>query len=282
MVNLNRQIGISRAKQGGFSAHVLPGPVPYALSDNLVIYWTNDGPASTKGDPAISFAENSPPTVAELVTFQGQPAYKVTSSVTFLIDFQSADFEVGNEDFTIEWWSDPGETGQQDNIAVSLRLWALDSIPAGGVFSENILGEVFGRVLAKGAPTNTPSDDLFKGPWEETGIVSLGNQEDFILLNNAITTKPGWTHLCIQKQGSDFLFHRNGKRVLFDTSGGSGSGQSVGGISFAENVLRLRLQLSGSKDSNEAAQIGQIRISKNQARYGVDDFATPSQPFYIT
>jgi hypothetical protein len=30
MVNLNRQIGISRAQQGGFSAHVLPGPVSYA------------------------------------------------------------------------------------------------------------------------------------------------------------------------------------------------------------------------------------------------------------
>jgi hypothetical protein len=30
MVNLNRQIGISRAQQGGFSAHVLPSPVSYA------------------------------------------------------------------------------------------------------------------------------------------------------------------------------------------------------------------------------------------------------------
>ena len=63
MVNLNRQIRATQARQGGFSAHVLPGPVEYApfgffeFKPRLVnSKWLLDGPTLGDGYELVEFS----------------------------------------------------------------------------------------------------------------------------------------------------------------------------------------------------------------------------------
>jgi hypothetical protein len=65
MVELNRQIRATQARQGGFSAHVLPGPVEYApfgffeFKPRLVnSKWLLDGPTLGAGYELVEFSNN--------------------------------------------------------------------------------------------------------------------------------------------------------------------------------------------------------------------------------
>jgi hypothetical protein len=65
MVDLNRQIRATQARQGGFSAHVLPGPVEYApfgffeFKPRLVdSKWLLDGPTLGAGYELVEFSNN--------------------------------------------------------------------------------------------------------------------------------------------------------------------------------------------------------------------------------
>jgi hypothetical protein len=66
MVDLNRQIRATQARQGGFSAHVLPGPVEYApfgffeFKPRLVnSKWLLDGPTLGAGYELVEFSSNA-------------------------------------------------------------------------------------------------------------------------------------------------------------------------------------------------------------------------------
>jgi hypothetical protein len=260
-----RSVAAVEARQGGFSTVALPAPVQYAGPipegpDELIVYWTESGPAATTGNVQWSIIVSG--SEYATTTFQGQLAARLlipgegSGVIQHTGTFDEDVFSIGTEDFTYEWWGNPGGEGQNKNISGDLRSSSSDALSGlRGLFD----------------PFNP-----FK--WDQ--VIQISSPDGSLRLTEDIGfTPPGWAHVCIQRQGNLYIYHLDGQRIQFTEKNGTSpaSDQNLSAVNMSGN-LRVVIRYSGIKDNTTVA-IGQTRITKG-ARYGTGNFTPPTGAFY--
>jgi hypothetical protein len=103
MVDLGRQISVTRAQQGGFSAHILPETLRYDGFETIIAYATPSGFQVVGSYESVSI----PTPVSGLISSSGGPfgepcANAVNQNSIYSIALGNA--SPGIVDFTLEWW----------------------------------------------------------------------------------------------------------------------------------------------------------------------------------
>jgi hypothetical protein len=244
MVNLNRQIAISRARQGGFSSHVLSEPVPYAVVTNLIIYYTATEVLSTNPDSVVtpSLFSGSSYGVTE---FQGGNALRPTgggyAGGFWTITFGS--LSIGTNDFTMEAW---GTIGSDSDDLVGISIY--------GQFP------FFCRLRL----TRNRFDGIAERRVVATTSTSQGD-------NSTTMDSPipfGSVHMAIQRINGLIYFHVGGSSVPYESIG------TPSLDSLSEGFMEVEV---GS--SPLTANLGQVRLSIGGI-YGTGSFTPPTGPFF--
>jgi hypothetical protein len=254
MVNLNRQIGISRAQQGGFSAHVLPSPIGYQKLGQVIAYATPTG-VEFIGDHADT-------TVWEGVDISstGGPFDEPYIKGQFLFDIQSAylinlgGITPSTGDFTFEFWM----RIDFDNDA--LLVAALDD--GDNPFNLNDGIGVF-KFLN--------SFDVDDGAILETyAVYQVSGSTQAVRRTQTDIEVPPWHHIAFSRAGSNLRFYVNGVREQNITE------QSANyAASEPKDFKSARIQVQADND------IGQLRYTQGVALYTNDTELIPIRPFFV-
>jgi hypothetical protein len=190
MVDLSRRISATQARQGGFSAHVLPGTVLYEKK-NCVFYWSGTNLLST-GSETINGPENT-----ELLTSStllSQPAVELDFVFGWEISGGLAS-TIGTSPYTVEWFGD---------------------IP------RNATGSAYISIFFVDASGSTT---IIGQPNSVADIFSLGGQEYASACTGCdIDTEITWdnpVHIAQQRIGDRLYLHING--ALIGSVGDSGN-----------------------------------------------------------
>jgi hypothetical protein len=254
MVDLNRKIRATQARQGGFSSHVLPEPVPYSSAyPTIVVYYTAEGVATTAANASVQYFVGRGG-VYGVTNFQGVNAFAPTSHPDpqgeFLVNVPSG-FPIGTDDFTFEAW---GEVGSLIDNGLQISLYFLnESNSVTFLLSVSLsIGTTFRRFVE----------------WNKyIAPFASGNNQSTFSSSTPIPT----THMAAQRIGSDIIFHLNGQVVDYNIVAGSASNYD----------LPESLVISGLVDHQEGtAFLGQIRLTRGTALYGSGTFTPPSEPFF--
>jgi hypothetical protein len=193
MVDLNRQIRATQARQGGFSSHVLPGAVPYAALTNLIVYYTSEAVQVTNESSDITMQYvigfDNVPSVYGVTEFQGENAFQAIGGGGTAV-VKLASFAVGLSDFTIEAWGKVGNTGFD---GASL---AITSGPDFRTF-----GDQFSYLLKLEGNTTQPRFNASLYAPE-----GFGFNDEFIPVS-------GPTHMVMQRINGELYIHVNGESV---------------------------------------------------------------------
>jgi hypothetical protein len=244
MVDLNRQIRATQARQGGFSSHVLPGAVPYAVVTNLIIYYTATEVLSTNPDSVVtpSLFSGSSYGVTE---FQGGNALRPTgggyAGGFWTITFGS--LNIGTNDFTMEAW---GTIGSDDDDTVD--IWIYGQFPFFchiSLFRNRFNGAARRKVTAK-----------------------TSSSEGSNSLTEDSPTSFGSVHMAIQRINGLIYFHVGGSSVPYESIG------TPSLDSLSEGYIEV-----GVGSSPLTANLGQVRLSIGGI-YGTGSFTPPTGPFF--
>jgi hypothetical protein len=256
-----RSVAAVEARQGGFSTLQLPAPVQYAGAagaDELIVYWTETGPAATAGN--VSWTSTNFGSGYTTTTFQGQLAARAIASGfgagmlhRGLIDEEV--FSIGTEDFTHEWWGNPGAAGNNEFVFAD-------------IISDN----------ASASVTLSGFESFTVRKWDEFAGFQ-GGVEDLAYGEDIGSTSPGWTHICLQRQGNLCIYHRDGQRIQFNFKNGFSSNDQT--LSVVDMSGNFTIEAFPFAASGTDVAIGQIRITKGSARYGTDNFTPPTEAFYV-
>lgn len=153
--------------------------------EELIVYWTSTGPAATTGN--VTWTTEEFDSGYATTTFQGQLAavaipFGFGAGTLHIGQVDETVFALGTEDFTIEYWANPGTSA--DNEFVELKVYSSSS-------------EV--RFIYSAFSPNTYL--------EEAAL-----QTSF---DNETSVAPGWAHYCLQKQGTTAIYHSGGQREMF-------------------------------------------------------------------
>jgi hypothetical protein len=107
------------------------------------------------------------------------------------------------------------------------------------------------------------------------GFASVPVEEGFAdaLFQAQLSSFGSVVHLALQSQGGLLTFHANGQRV--NATAGS---DALGRLLFQNATITISASIS--EQISAEVSIGQIRITKGRAVYGIGNFTPPTRPFY--
>jgi hypothetical protein len=257
MVNLNRQIAISRARQGGFSSHVLSEPVPYAVVPSvpsLIIYYTATEVATTAESATISYSDRFSGSYG-VTEFMGANALSPSGSGftggEFIVNV--TDVPIGIQDFTFEGWTTTGNTDNNNTQAWLYFPNLIDSTIFYAAVSLLI------RDVVDGYRRDVS--------WRLNDPFFMASNAGLPTFNSSTPIPP--THISVQRISGIIYIHFNGEIIAYENGGP------------VEVDLGSSFSIYGRVDATAGtASLGQIRMTSGVGIYGTGSFTPPTGPFF--
>jgi hypothetical protein len=277
MVDLNRQIRATQARQGGFSAHVLPAPVGYQPPEIIIF---TDGTATRCADSSVEFLDLSTgSTLAEqgleLVEYTapfgyepdggpfGEPCFVTPGAGTAKLSgvrIQGDAIVIGTQDYTLEGWFLTGDLLEGDTRGAALAMF-------NGTQDIRVVVEANKAGLSGIQDGNIYSIDPPITQVSEVRTTAAGGSVFYIRWRPA--TNGVWRHWAIARTGATTRVWDHGNEVVDTTPATFNSTPPSSVFNFTPTAVDFASDL----------KMGQCRLIIGQAIYSGSTITIPTAPF---
>jgi len=258
MVDLGRQIRATQARQGGFSAHVLPGAVAHDGLASLIIYYPNTPPPATTIS-GVTVTDLGSPSPYNTVIFQGvnallAPSPNVYDGPSYSFTATKEVFDLGAKPYTLEFWCRVGTIPAASNYSSYVEV-----ILANLLAPENMLT---GFILESESDFTPTSRRI--NVYQQIGESNIQGLSD-----------PGganvetFNHVAIQRH-SELAYTAHYKGEVIE------SWNAASNLSLTNGIF---LKITTQSENMPGASVSQIRLT-NKALYGTSAFTPPTAPFF--
>jgi hypothetical protein len=269
MVDLNRQIRATQARQGGFSAHVLPGAVAYAPIPRIIAYPTATG-VEFIGEYATATTRTSLTTTSSGGPFDEPYINKNEGDRVSSYIIELGDSSPGTGDYTLEGWFKAPIPNPSFPAEYRFALAFYDFVDAHSIapnYTVNAIGtyidvESFSN---NKRPVMAHLTELNPNSRNDPFPYGLRIAEN----STSLSFPEEWSHVAIVRSGSSHVAYANGSIAEeflqeFDYEGREP-------VNFANAAIRLWSDVDW----------GQMRYIKGRALYSGASFAVPTEPFFV-
>jgi hypothetical protein len=257
MVDLNRQISVTRAQQGGFSAHILPGAMGYDAATTVIVYSDGTSEPVITGGP-LRTDSGAIPSAASGGPF-GEPYFQLPGIAKASFTIAGFPLALGTGNYTVDAWYRCASAPPQ-SLTTNVVSWDQ------GILENSSRAKIYVN------PSANFEDQAVSAPNVNVDISgTAGGSAISYLIQKGITLGV-WRHIAVQRRSNLLEAWDDGSKITAVWL----NNNYTEPLDFGANTI-----FTVGSTTGLLIGIGQIRIIPNKAMYPSGATITvPTAPFF--